>query len=206
MPTLFKMLTRTVVVLDVPVVEVEYQGPNSLVTSSYSGSDQNVSLREGETVIIRCRADANPPANVMWRRAGVRGVWSTEPEVVLDNVGKEEAGVYTCTAHNSLGVSGPKEIILNVECKLLQITTYAIALNLQCFRLAHHRVPVSEWPGDQQGGQQSQSDVSRRRQPRPRLSMGPETQRSDCHQRQLSGAHHRQHHLRGRRRIHLSRA
>lgn len=47
----------------------------------------------------------------------MRGVWSTEPEVVLDSVGKEEAGVYTCTAHNSLGVSGPNEIALNVKCK-----------------------------------------------------------------------------------------
>ena len=37
--------------------------------------------------------------------------------MLLENVGKEHGGIYTCTAHNSLGVSGPKEIVLNVECK-----------------------------------------------------------------------------------------
>ena len=97
-------------------MEVEYQAPHSLVTTPYTG-DQSVSVREGETVMIRCRWEGNPAASVVWRRAGVPGVWSTEEEVVLDKVGKEQAGVYTCTAHNSLGVSSPKEIVLNVECK-----------------------------------------------------------------------------------------
>ena len=102
---------------DVPVVEVEYKYPHSLVTGAFQGS-QNVSLREGDSVIIRCKSDSNPPASVAWRRAGdTSGVWSTRPEVLIENVGRENGGIYTCTAHNRLGVSGPKEIVLNVECK-----------------------------------------------------------------------------------------
>lgn len=101
-------------VLYVPVVEVEYKYPNGLVKSNFNGGHK-VSLKEGDSVIIRCKPDSNPPAAVAWRRAGTRGVWSTEQEVLVENVGRENAGIYTCTAHNKLGVSGPKEIVLDVE-------------------------------------------------------------------------------------------
>ena len=104
------------VLSDVPLVEVEYKYPSSLVSEPFQGS-QNVSLREGDSVIIRCKADSNPPASVAWRRAGEMGVWSTQTEVLIENVGRENGGIYTCTAHNRLGVSGPREIVLNVECK-----------------------------------------------------------------------------------------
>ena len=101
---------------DVPVVEVEYKYPNGLVGSNHNVG-HSVSLKEGDSVIIQCKPDANPPAGVAWRRAGERGVWSTEEEVLVENVGRDNAGIYTCTAHNTLGVSGPKEIVLDVECK-----------------------------------------------------------------------------------------
>jgi len=101
-------------VLYVPIVEVEYSHPNGLVKSNFNGGHK-VSLKEGDSVIIRCKPDSNPPAAVAWRRAGERGVWSTEPEVLIENVGRETAGIYTCTAHNTLGVSGPKEIVMDVE-------------------------------------------------------------------------------------------
>ena len=104
--------------LDVPVVSVEYKYPNSLMSSHFrSGGAGNVSLGEGDSVMVRCRTDANPPASVAWRRAGLPGVWSTREEVLIEAVGRDEAGIYTCTAHNRLGVSGPREIVLNVECK-----------------------------------------------------------------------------------------
>ena len=104
------------------MVEVDYKYPHSLVSGTLPVS-QNVSLREGDSVIIRCRPDSNPPASVAWRRAGEMGVWSTQSEVLIENVGRENGGIYTCTAHNRLGVSGPKEIVLNVECKLRNILT-----------------------------------------------------------------------------------
>ena len=120
-----------------PVVEVEYRQPGSLVAgeaATFRGS-HNVSLTEGDSVIIRCKVtartwpgvllvtpllsqtDSNPPAAVSWRRAGVAGGWSTREEVLLERVGRAEAGLYTCTAHNTIGVSGPREISLNVECE-----------------------------------------------------------------------------------------
>ena len=101
---------------DVPVVEVEYKYPNGQVRSSINGGHK-VPLKEGDSVIISCKPDSNPPASVAWRRAGERGVWSTEQEVLVENVGRENAGIYTCMAHNKLGVSGPKEIVLDIECK-----------------------------------------------------------------------------------------
>ena len=56
---------------DVPVVEVEYKYPNSLVSSNFRGS-QNVSLSEGDSVIIRCKSDSNPPAKVKWAPGSVQ--------------------------------------------------------------------------------------------------------------------------------------
>ena len=49
-----------------------------------------------------------------WRRSGGLGVWSENEEVVLEGVGREEAGVYTCTSHNILGVSAPRQLELKV--------------------------------------------------------------------------------------------
>ena len=97
-------------------MEVEYKYPNGLVGSN-NNLGHKVSLKEGDSVIIQCKPDANPPAGVAWRRAGERGVWSTEEEVLVENVGRDNAGIYTCTAHNTLGVSRPKEIVLDVEIK-----------------------------------------------------------------------------------------
>lgn len=42
-------------------------------------------------------------------------MWSTQQEVFLESVDRESAGIYTCTAHNKLGVSGPRELHLQVQ-------------------------------------------------------------------------------------------
>ena len=81
--------------------------------------------------MTRCKPEANPAASVLWRRAGQLGTWSTEPEVLIGNVGKEDGGIYTCTAHNKLGVSGPKEIVLNVECKWFQNFVLSVKVILE---------------------------------------------------------------------------
>ena len=41
----------------------------------------------------------------------------SENQVLISPAGRESAGIYTCTAHNKLGVSGPREIQLDVECE-----------------------------------------------------------------------------------------
>ena len=94
---------------------MEYKYPYSLM-QSYSGSGHKVSLAEGDSVVLVCKPDSNPPAAVAWRREGTLGVWSDEEEVIIENVARENGGSYTCTGHNSLGVSAPKEIILDVKC------------------------------------------------------------------------------------------
>ena len=69
-------------------------------------------------MVTPLRPDSNPPGQVAWRRAGGRGVWSTQQEVLIEAATRESAGIYTCTAHNNLGVSAPREIRLDVECEL----------------------------------------------------------------------------------------
>jgi len=111
-PALSHPLTAraTLDVLYVPIVSVSYK-----LAGGRGAEASTVSLAEGESVVLVCRPDSNPPAQVAWRRAGGRGVWSTEQEMLVERAGIESAGIYTCTAHNKLGVSGPKEIQLDVE-------------------------------------------------------------------------------------------
>ena len=102
------------------MVSVEYKYPSSLSLSgsSFRGSGAgNVSLSEGDSVMLRCRADSNPPASVAWRRAGVAGVWSTREEVLIQKVGREEAGIYTCTAHNAEGDGESNHFNLDIRCE-----------------------------------------------------------------------------------------
>ena len=108
-------------------MEVEYKYPNGLVGSSYIDG-YKVSLTEGDSVIIGCKPDANPAADVAWRRAGHRDVWSRDKEVLIENVGRDHAGIYTCTAHNKLGVSGPREILLDIECEWFFLEDHLVIL------------------------------------------------------------------------------
>jgi len=101
----------TLDVLYVPIVSVSYRLPGT--REGVRGS--RIALAEGDAVTLICRPDSNPPGGVAWRRTGGQGVWSTEQEVLISPAGRESAGIYTCTAHNKLGVSGPREIQLDVE-------------------------------------------------------------------------------------------
>ena len=73
-----------------------------------------------DTVMLRCAADANPPANVHWRfvskdtgRAETFYVDTLE----LRPVTKKNSGTYQCEAGNAVGKSEPLTTSLDVKCK-----------------------------------------------------------------------------------------
>ncbi len=66
---------------------------------------------------LRCVADANPPAAVVWRKAGLEGVFETNPEIHFSPVTRDTSGTYSCTAENALGMSRADSVKLDVKCK-----------------------------------------------------------------------------------------
>ena len=81
------------------------------------GSPQ-IDLEEGkDNLILRCEADANPPASIVWRRAGRSEIASLSESLQLRPVGRRDSGLYTCQAQNSVGTSDQLSVQLDIKCK-----------------------------------------------------------------------------------------
>ncbi|XP_037954318.1 synaptogenesis protein syg-1-like [Teleopsis dalmanni] len=68
-----------------------------------------------DALILRCVADANPPASIVWRRAGRSEIASLQETLQLRPVGRRDAGLYTCQAQNSVGTSEQLSVQLDVK-------------------------------------------------------------------------------------------
>lgn len=81
------------------------------------GSPQ-IDLEEGkDSLVLRCEADANPPASIVWRRAGRSEISSLTEGLQLRPVGRRDSGLYTCQAQNSVGTSDALSVQLDIKCK-----------------------------------------------------------------------------------------
>uniref|UniRef100_A0A182QVU9 Ig-like domain-containing protein n=1 Tax=Anopheles farauti TaxID=69004 RepID=A0A182QVU9_9DIPT len=75
-----------------------------------------IDLEEGkDSLILRCVADANPPASIVWRRAGRSEIASLQESLQLRPVGRRDAGLYTCQAQNSVGTSDTMSVQLDIK-------------------------------------------------------------------------------------------
>ncbi|XP_055635202.1 irregular chiasm C-roughest protein isoform X2 [Toxorhynchites rutilus septentrionalis] len=75
-----------------------------------------IDLEEGkDSLILRCIADANPTASIVWRRAGRSEIASLQEALQLRPVGRRDAGLYTCQAQNSVGTSEALSVQLDVK-------------------------------------------------------------------------------------------
>lgn len=72
---------------------------------------------EKDPATLRCKADSNPPSTILWRKDGLNGIFSPDEEINISPVTRHTAGVYSCAAENSLGMSKPAFIELDVKCK-----------------------------------------------------------------------------------------
>jgi len=75
-------------------------------------------LEEGrDNVVLRCVADANPPAKIVWKRAGRSDIVSLEETLQFRPVTRRDTGTYTCQAQNTVGASEPLSVQIDVKCK-----------------------------------------------------------------------------------------
>ena len=70
---------------------------------------------EKDPATLRCIADSNPPATILWRKEGLDGIFSPDAEINFSPVTRHTAGLYSCTAENALGMS--KEAFIQLDVK-----------------------------------------------------------------------------------------
>lgn len=83
----------------------------------------NGQLEEGRDKLeIRCLADANPPASIIWRRTKNLSVISTDiasigETLLFSPVYRNHAAEYICEATNTEGESSPVRVQVSVNCE-----------------------------------------------------------------------------------------
>ena len=98
----------------------------------------NTLVREGNTTTITCEASGYPPPIVVWNRidgnlsdrvsvsdsvsvpTGNGNVTRVSVNLTITNAYREDTGVYTCSANNSIG-SDSRSINVTIQCKFLVI-------------------------------------------------------------------------------------
>ena len=81
-----------------------------------------MTINESQTAILKCTVEGNPSPQVSWSKVNgslpfERHVVASSGALVLNDVGFEDDGVYTCRAENLLG-SFNASAKLTVQCKL----------------------------------------------------------------------------------------
>ena len=93
-------------------------------------------VREGNTATITCEAFGYPPPTVVWNRinailsdrvsvsdsvsvpTGYGNVTRVSVNLTITNASREDTGVYTCSAINSIG-SDSSNVTITVQCKMV---------------------------------------------------------------------------------------
>lgn len=84
----------------------------------------NHDIEEGkDNVDLKCIADANPPATIIWQRLGSREIVGISEIMKFHPVSQRDSGTYTCLGKNDIGPSQPISTTLDVKCKLLISST-----------------------------------------------------------------------------------
>ena len=70
-------------------------------------------VNETDVVQLNCTADGNPPPKIRWTRVPDNNPVSK----VLNITGKQDEGLYRCTAENGVGNVATKDVNITVLCK-----------------------------------------------------------------------------------------
>ena len=103
-------------------------------------------VREGNTTTITCEAFGYPPPTVVWNRingilsdrvsvsdsvsvpTGYGNVTRVAVNLTVTNASREDIGVYTCSANNSIG-GDSSNVSITIQCKFITIFHFIHELN-----------------------------------------------------------------------------
>ena len=107
----------------------------------------DATVREGSTTTIICEAFGYPPPTVVWNRSnemlsdrvsvsdsvsvhtGNGNVTRVSVSLTITNASREDTGVYTCSANNSIG-SDSSNVSITVQCKFTLSCCFALSFEL----------------------------------------------------------------------------
>lgn len=102
-------------------------------------------LEEGRDQLeIRCLADANPPASILWRKTknpGVTEVASIGETLLFSPIYRNHAAVYLCEASNIEGESSPVSVQVSVNCTC-HCYLMAVICDLHFTRFVHTKLLI----------------------------------------------------------------
>lgn len=81
-------------------------------------SPTNTAVVERNTATLYCNATGNPAPNITWTKDGIAAVLYQGERFTIENISRQEAGNYLCTAWNRIG--SKKDIataVISVHCK-----------------------------------------------------------------------------------------
>ncbi|XP_053165917.1 brother of CDO isoform X2 [Hemicordylus capensis] len=86
----------------------------------YPPDAQTIIVTKGQTLILECVASGIPPPRVTWAKDGfnVSGYNKTQfllSNLLIDTIGEEDSGTYSCMADNGVGEAGAAFILYNVQ-------------------------------------------------------------------------------------------
>ena len=73
----------------------------------------NQTLNKNDVVSLNCTADGNPRPNITWKKVSD----DSQVSFPLTITGKQDEGLYKCTADNGIGSPVTEEITITVHCK-----------------------------------------------------------------------------------------
>jgi len=96
----------------------------------------NIIVRENNTTTMTCETFGYPPPTIVWSRSngalsdrvsvsdsvsvltGNGNVTRVSVNLIITNASREDTGVYTCSANNSIG-SDNRNVSITVQCKFI---------------------------------------------------------------------------------------
>uniref|UniRef100_A0A131YFG2 Cell adhesion molecule n=1 Tax=Rhipicephalus appendiculatus TaxID=34631 RepID=A0A131YFG2_RHIAP len=80
-------------------------------------------VEEGGSLTLNCVADANPPANILWRKSGQSSIFDINNSIHFPSIQRTDSGVYSCSAKNDFGESTEIQVTVNVKYrpKIIQV-------------------------------------------------------------------------------------
>ena len=92
--------------------------------STFKSSSSNTVAVEGNSVTLYCNATGNPAPNITWTKDGSWTVLSQGEGFTINNITRQQAGNYSCTAWNGIGNKHNSTFAVAVHCKfdVLQYT------------------------------------------------------------------------------------
>jgi len=75
----------------------------------------NLTVNEGDKVTLNCTADGYPTPNITWTIGDMKKHFGSNFPLTI--TGKQDEGVYRCTADNGVGSLSSSVVLVNVQSK-----------------------------------------------------------------------------------------